>query len=401
MAWNEPGGSGKDKDKDPWNNRNKDQGPPDLDEVVRKMQQKIGGIFGKKGKNGGGGGSSPNFSSSMVVGIGAVVALIWLVSGFYIVDAAERGIILRFGNFHATTTPGLHWRIPYPVDQVYYVNIEEIKTVSLGLLETSSGLHESLMLTKDENIVDIQIAAQYRINDARKFLFMVRDPDNTLKQAVESALRELVGKSKMDFVLTDGRAEIQDKVSKLTQDILERYDTGLMITSINIQNAQPPKQVQASFADAVKAREDKQRSINDAETYRNEVLPKARGHAARQMEEAQGYKQRVIAESQGETKRFVSVLQQYKKAPRVTRERMYLETIEEVMAKTSKVFIDVKEGGNNMIYLPLDRLLQERRIEVTPDMMIPTNRSDSSDNLSPSSQSLGSSDGMRTRRDRQ
>ncbi len=362
MAWNEPGGS---KDDDPWGgSKGGQQGPPDLDEVVRKIQAKFGGIFGGgKGKGTGGGGTS----GPGKYGIGLIVLIIvavWGLSGFYIIDEGTRGVVLQFGKYNTTTQPGFHWHIPYPVQNVEVVNIEQVRTVEIGYRSggtdqqtTRSIPREALMLTQDENIVDVNFAIQYQVKDAKDYLFNVRDPDLTLGQVTESAIREIIGKSKMDFVLTEGRSEVVQRGEKLIQDILDLYNSGLQVISLNMQDAQPPEQVQAAFSDAVKAREDRQRSINEAEAYSNSVIPRARGARSRMLEEAKGYKQQVIEKAEGETSRFQQVLDEYEKAPEVTRERLYLDTIEEVMNKTSKVMLDVKQGGN-ILFLPLDRLLQ-------------------------------------------
>jgi len=362
MAWNEPGGS---KDDDPWGGGGKSnqQGPPDLDEVVRKIQDKFGGIFGGK-KRGTGGGSGANAPGKFGIGIIVIVVLLlWGLSGFYIVDEGKRGVVLQFGKYKTTAQAGLRWHVPYPVESVDIVNVDQNRTVEIGYrsggteLATRSIPRESLMLTQDENIIDIEFAIQYRVKDAKDYLFNVRDPDVTLGAATESAVREIIGKSKMDFVLTEGRSEVAQRAEKLIQDILDLYKSGLQVISVNMQDAQPPEQVQAAFSDAVKAREDEQRSINEAEAYSNDVIPRARGTKARLMAEAEAYKEKVIAQAEGEASRFLQVMTEYKKAPEVTRERLYLETIEEVMNNTSKVMLDVKDGGN-VLFLPLDRLLQ-------------------------------------------
>ena len=359
MAWNEPGGSG---DKDPWGGRGQDQGPPDLDEIVKKMQDKVTHIFGGKG-GGGGGGSSANAG---LIGILIIVALVvWLLSGIYIVDSAERGVIQRFGKYTSTTMPGPHWHLPYPIETVELVNVDQINTMEIGY-RSGGGAQaggsvpsESLMLTQDENIVDIQFAVQYRVKDARDYLFNVRNPVSTLQQATESAVREIVGKSKMDFVLTEGRSAIADRAEVLIQEIVDRYQTGLLVTSVNMQKAQPPEQVRAAFEDAIKAREDQQRLVNEAQAYSNDIIPRARGKAARMIEEAQGYKQRVVAEAEGEASRFEDLLTEYKKAPEVTRKRLYIDSVESVLNNSSKVMVDV-EGGSNLMYLPLDQLMKQR-----------------------------------------
>ncbi len=361
MAWNEPGGS---KDNDPWGGQGGEQGPPDLDEVVRKMQDKLSGLFGGKGRagSGGGGGGSKRPLSSVGLLIALVVG-IWAATGFYIIDEGNRGVVLRFGKYITTTDAGLHWHFPYPIETVEVVNVEAIRNVEIGYRSGGGGQsvkkvpREALMLTQDENIIDIQLAVQYKIKDARDYLFNLRDPDMTLREATESAIREVIGKSTMDFVLTEGRSEIVARTEQLTQDILDRYKSGLLITSINMQDAQPPEEVQDAFNDAIKAREDEQRLKNEAEAYANDILPKARGKAARMLEEASAYKAEVVAKAEGEASRFLQLLAEYKKAPEVTRERLYLTTLEEILEKSTKVMLDV-EGGNNMLFLPLDRLFQ-------------------------------------------
>ncbi len=365
MAWNEPGGSG--DDKDPWGARgNKNQSPPDLDEVVRKLQDRFNKLFGG-GKSGGEGASGGSASpGGKGVGILVLIALVlWGLTGLYTVNEGNRGVVLRFGEYTETTMSGLHWHIPYPIEQVEIVNVQEIRNVEVGYRSNLSGqgggrsvLNEALMLTQDENIIDIKFAIQYRIKDARDYLFNVSDPDVTLHQATESAVREIIGKSKMDFVLTEGRNEIVVRGKELIQKIVDDYKAGLELTSVNMQDAQPPEQVQAAFSDAVKAREDEVRLKNEAEAYANDVLPKARGTAARMVEEANAYKEQVIAEAEGDASRFSQVLTEYKKAPEVTRQRMYLDAIESVMNKSTKVLVDV-DGGNNLLYLPLDRMMQQ------------------------------------------
>lgn len=364
MAWNEPGGS---KDKDPWGNKQKDdQGPPDLDEIIRGIQSKLGGLFG--GKKGGGGGGSEMPGKGGAAGIGILILVLvggWLVYDMvYIIQPAERGVVMRFGKYVDTLQPGMNFRLPRPIETVDRVDVDQIRNVEIGyrssggrVSKSSSVASESLMLTRDENIVDAQFAVQYRIKSARDYLFSVRNPDLTLREATESAVREVVGKSNMDFVLTEGRGEIVNRVQALIQKILDNYKTGLVVTSVNMQDAQPPDEVQAAFDDAVKAREDRQRLINEAEAYSNDILPKARGAAARQIEEANAYKEEVVARSEGEAQRFDRILTEYKKAPEVTRQRLYLDAMEQVLSKSSKVIVDVK-GGNNIMYLPLDKMLQ-------------------------------------------
>ncbi|MDH5786061.1 MAG: FtsH protease activity modulator HflK [Chromatiales bacterium] len=349
MAWNEPGGSG---GKDPWGGRNNEQGPPDLDEVVKKLQEKINGLFGGGGK---GGSSSSSGSGGMGAGglsiVVVLLAIVWGLSGFYTIHEGTRGVVKQFGAYSETTMPGLHW-YPRFVQSVERVNVDNVRTSELGVRGD-----ESLMLTQDENIVDIKFAVQYRVKDARDYLFNVVDPDETLRQAMESSVREIVGQSEMDFALTDGRADVVDKSKQLMQSILDQYQSGLVISSLNMLDAQAPQQVQGAFADAVKAREDEVRYKNEAEAYANDVLPKARGQAARLLEEANAYKEQVIAEAEGETARFLSVLTEYKRAPNVTRKRLYIDTMESVLSQSSKVMVDTK-GSNNLLYLPLDKLME-------------------------------------------
>jgi len=388
MAWNEPGGQ---KDKDPWGDQNKDQGPPDLDEVVRKMQEKLGGIFG--GKRGGGSGGGGFKGASAGIGIIAlVIVVLWAATGLYTIEEGNRGVVLRLGKYLETNEAGLHWRIPYPIDTVEVVNVEEIRNVEIGYRSaggTGQGIQtvprEALMLTQDENIIDIKLAVQYQIKDAKDYLFNVRNPDQTLHQATESALRETIGKSKMDFVLTEGRSEIVSRTEEITQDILDRYGSGLMITSVNMQDAQPPEEVQGAFNDAIKAREDRDRLKNEAEAYANEVLPQARGQSARMLEEANAYKSQVVAQAEGEASRFTQLLTEYKKAPVVTRERLYLDAIEEVLDKSRKVMLDV-EGGNNLLYLPLDRIMQDSGQGFNPQSLLQNTQMDRLNTTTPQPQ---------------
>jgi membrane protease subunit HflK len=362
MAWNEPGGG---NNKDPWGGRG-DQGPPDLDEVVRKMQDKIGGLFGGRtgGSSGGGGAGRSGFAGFGLIAI--IVALVWLFSGIYIVDAGKRGVVLRFGAFTKATMPGPHWHIPYPVEQVEIVDVEQRRFIEIGYRSSGSGQagvvvpREALMLTRDENIVNIQLAVQYQVDDPRKYLFNVRDPDAVLKQTAESALREVIGKSKMDFVLKEGRAEVVARTKELMQQILDQYNTGQLVSDVNMQDAQPPEEVQGAFSDAIKAREDRERLKNEAEAYANEVIPKARGTAARQLQEAEAYRSALVAKATGEASRFDQLLTEYKKAPEVTRKRLYIESLENVLSRSSKVFLDSNSGTGNLLYLPVDQLLQRQ-----------------------------------------
>jgi len=343
MAWNEPGGN---KNQDPWGNRGNDQGPPDLDEVFRKFQEKLGGIFGGKGPKGPGRGMGAAGGYGLGV-IALIIVSVWMLTGLYKLEDAERGIVLRFGEHVDTTQKGLHWHWPAPIESVSKVNVSERKQFAV----------KATMLTQDENIVDIEGSVQYQISDAAHYMFNVRFPENTLSQATESALRQVVGRSKMDFVMTEGRDEIASRIKENIQEIVDLYGTGISVFEVNIQAANPPQQVRDAFQDVTQAREDKERLINESQAYRNEVIPTARGQAARLREEADGYKQEVVARADGEAQRFTQLLKEYKKAPNVTRDRIYLGTVESVLSNTSKVMVDVK-GGNNLLYLPLDKLIR-------------------------------------------
>lgn len=352
MAWNEPGGKG---DKDPWNtNRGNrgNQGPPDLDEVFKNLQKKFGSLFGGKGgRSGGGGGSGLSGGGYGIALVIAILLIFWIATGFYKVEEAERGVVLRFGKHVETVQRGLHWHLPVPFESVEIVDITKVYTVPIN----------STMLTEDENIVDIHGTVQYQIDSAEKYLFNVRHPEISLTQVTESALRESIGGSKMDYVITEGRGEIAIQVKDIIQQIVNNYGTGLTIFKVNIQSAKPPEAVKDAFDDVTQAREDEERFKNEAEAYRNEVLPQARGAAARMREEAEAYKNEVIARAEGEAERFKQLLTEYKKAPDVTRERLYIEMMESVLNNSSKVMVDV-EGGNNLLYLPLDKLMERQSV---------------------------------------
>ncbi len=346
-----------------WGNRNNKGGPPDLEAVLRDLNNKIAALFGiKKGgsgsSNGGGAGPIKNMGSGIGL-ILVVVALLWLGSGFYIVDASQRGVVLRFGKLVETTPPGPRWHLPFPIESVEVVSLSQVRTVEVGYRDNVKNkvLKESLMLTDDENIIDIQFAVQYFLKDPADYLFNNRAPDENVRQAAETAIREVVGKNKMDFVLYEGREQVAAATTKLIQDILDRYKSGILVSKVTMQNAQPPEQVQAAFDDAVKAGQDRERQKNEGQAYANDVVPRAKGAAARLMEEAGGYKQRVIATAEGDASRFKQILVEYQKAPGVTRERMYIEAMEQIYISTSKVMVDQK-GGNSLLYLPLDKLIQ-------------------------------------------
>ena len=358
MAWNVPGGSG---DKDPWGQRRRgEKAPPDLDEIVRNLQRKLSGLFGGRG----GGDGGPGFGRAGGFGAGliiAVIAILWSLTGFYIVNQGERGVVLRFGKLAEITEAGLRWHLPYPIEGVEKVNVEKVNPIEIGYRSTSrSGARtkvekEALMLTEDENIIDIEFAVQYIVKDAAEYLFNVRDPDGTVKQATESAVREIVGRSNLDYVF-ENRADISTQTRELLQRILDEYKTGIYIRTVEMQEAQPPAEVKAAFDDAVKAREDRERLKNEAEAYANDVIPKARGSAARLVQEAEGYKAKVLGQAEGDARRFVQVAGAYAKAPAVTRERLYIEALEQVLANSTKVFVDQK-SGNQILYLPLDRII--------------------------------------------
>jgi membrane protease subunit HflK len=339
MAWNEPGG-GNNKPKNPWGGG--DQGPPDLDEALKKLQDKLGGLFGGRGSSGGGG--SAGVSGAMLGVFVAGALLVWGLMGFYQVDQQERGVVLRFGKYLETVQPGLQWNPPL-IDEVTTVNTTKVRAVSL----------REIMLTQDENIVEVKLSVQYVIDDPAKFVLKVRDPERSLQHASQSALRHVVGGTSMDRVLTGGRAQIAVDVKSRLQDYINLYETGILISQVTVDESKPPTQVQAAFDDVIKAREDEERVKNEAEAYANGIVPEARGGAQRQIEEASAYREEVIANAEGEAERFNKLLAEYRKAPEVTRERLYLDAVQEVYTNTSKVMVDV-EGGNNVMYLPLDKL---------------------------------------------
>ncbi len=339
MAWNEPGNNGK----DPWGGGG-DQGPPDLDEAFRKFKEKFGG---KKTGGGKSGGDLPEIGVGFLALALAALLVIWAGLGIYQVDQQENAVVLRFGKFQETVGAGLHWNPPL-IDKVQKVNVTKVRSSS----------HRGLMLTEDDNIVQIALSVQWTVSDPKAYLLEVRAPETSLDHAAEAALRHAVGSAELHQVLTEGRAEISLEVQERTQRYLDAYKTGIMITTVNIEDAQPPQQVQAAFDDVIRAKEDEQRVKNQAETYKNGVIPEARGLAQRQLEEAKAYKDQVIAKATGEAERFTNLLTEYEKAPQVTRQRLYLDTMQRVMSNTSKVMMDT-EGGN-MVYLPLDKIMQSQ-----------------------------------------
>jgi membrane protease subunit HflK len=341
---------------DPQWGRRGNEGPPDLDELWRRFNQRLSGLFG--GRRGGRPeGPGAGRSGGGVWLVLALVVVVWLASGFYIVDASQRGVVLRFGKYAETTQPGPRWHLPWPVESVEIVNVSEVRTVEVGYRNNvrSKALNESLMLTDDENIIDLQFAVQYLRADPESYLFYNREADQAVQQVAESAIREIVGRNKMDFVLYEGREQIAADAQTLMQQILDRYQTGITVSKVTMQNAQPPEQVQAAFDDAVKANQDRERQINEGQAYFNDVVPKARGSASRLLQEADGYRQRVIAAAEGEGARFRQIVAEYRKAPRVTRERLYLEAVQQVLTNASKVLID-QRSNSNLLFLPLDKL---------------------------------------------
>jgi membrane protease subunit HflK len=369
MAWNEPGGN----NRDPWSGGGGgrgNQGPPDLDDVIRKVRSRIEGLFGggnrRGGGNGQGGGEGKRPKAPGSKGIGIIVGIIlagWILSGIYIVDEGTRGVVTRFGEFQQTALPGPHWHLPYPIESVETVDVSSRRRVTVGYQaispqQTRPVLSEALMLTEDENIVNVQLAVQYQVSDAPAFIFEFVDPQQTLKELTESALREVVGKREMDYVLTEGRAEVAQSTRDLINDTLDYYKPGIEVLEVVIQDVQPPEQVQSAFEDAIRAREDRERLINQAQAYRNEVIPRAEGAAARLREEAGGYQARIVQRAEGDASRFTQQLNEYSKAPEVTRDRLYLDTMERVLGRSGKVLIDV-DSSQPLMYLPLDRMMRQ------------------------------------------
>lgn len=339
MAWNEPGNNGNGP-KDPWGNGGND-GPPDLDEAFRKLQERFGGIFG------GGSGSSQGFSGSSLGVFIVLVLMLWAASGVYQIDEQERAVVLRLGKYQSTEMPGLHWN-PRFIDKVTKVNVTRVESHS----------HDAEMLTEDENIVNVALSIQFRVSDPKDYLLEVKNPQNSLRQATESALRHVVGGSEMHQVLTEGREQIAVETQVRLQGYLDSYRTGVEVVKVNIDRTSAPDEVQAAFDDVIKAKEDEVRFKNEAQAYSNGIIPEARGYAQRQIEEASAYKEQVIAQAEGEAERFEKILTEYRKAPTVTRERLYLDAVQNIMQSSSKVMVDVK-GGNNMMYLPLDKIVNQ------------------------------------------
>ena len=354
------------------------QGPPDLDELWRDFNRKLGGILGggKGGRGGQGGSQPPSYRPDpKSTGIGAgliagVALLIWLGTGFFIVQEGQQAVITQFGKYHATVGAGFNWRLPYPVQRHETVRVTQIRSVDVGRdsIIKSTGLRESAMLTEDENIVEIKFAVQYRLNDARAYLFESRSPDEAVVQAAESAVREVVGKIKLDSALAEERDQIAPRVRDLMQVILDRYKVGIEVVAVNMQQGgvRPPEQVQAAFDDVLKAGQERERVKNEAQAYANDVVPRAIGTAARLTQEAEAYKARIVAQAEGDSQRFTSVLAEYQKAPQVTRNRLYLDTMQQIYSGVNKVLIDSRSGGN-LMYLPLDKIMQSAGAPASAD----------------------------------
>ena len=350
MAWNEPGGNSNDNDKDPWGGRRGGgrQGPPDLDEALRKLQDNLGGLFGRKRGGSGGSGGKGAGLGLVAIGVGVVAAL-WLSSAIYVVDEQEQAVILRFGKYHETVGPGLNLYLP-PIDRKFQENVTRERAYS----------KQGQMLTEDENIIEVPLTVQYRISNLQEFVLNVDQPEVSLQHATDSALRHVVGSTSMDQVLTEGREQMAIDVRERLQRFLDNYKTGITVTQVNIQSAAAPREVQEAFDDVIRAREDEQREKNQAEAYANGVIPEARGQAQRLVEDANGYREEVVARAQGETDRFTRLLAEYRKAPEVTRERLYLETMQELLGNTSKVLMTGEQGQNSLLYLPLDKMMEGR-----------------------------------------
>ena len=344
-----------------WNDDN-NQTPPELDEVIRDFKNKFNSTFGGNSSNKSGASKAAKGSFKYIA---AIAILVWLATGIYIIDPAERGVVLRFGAFQSSTTQGPHWHIPYPVESVYKVNVEQVRSAEIGFRNAqnsySGGVSsESLMLTRDENMVDVKLAVQYKIANAQDYLFNVSNPELTLSHVVQSIIRQVVGDNTMDFVLTTGRDQVAQEVKTASQALINDYGLGIQITAVTMQDAQPPVQLKAAFDDVVKAREDEQRYINEARAYANDIVPKARGASQRLLAEAEAYKSEVVSKSEGEAYRFTQILTEYTKAPGVTKERLYRETLEDVLSNTNKVIVD--SNSNSLMYLPIDQLINSNRV---------------------------------------
>ena len=361
-------GRGEDKNDQRPEGKGPNQGPPDLDELWRDFNRKLGGLFGGRRGNGGYGGGNGNFQPDLKsAGVGAgliaiVVVVIWLGTGIFIVQEGQQGVITRFGRYSATVGAGFNWRLPYPIERHDIVSVTQIRSVDVGRdnVIRATGLKESAMLTEDENIVEIKFAVQYRLNDARAWLFESKNPQEAVVQAAETAVREVVGKMRMDSALAEERDQIAPRVRTLMQAILDRYKIGAEVVGINLQQGgvRPPEQVQAAFDDVLRAAQERERAKNEAQAYANDVIPRAVGAASRLAQEAEGYKARIVAQAQGDSQRFKLLLTEYQRAPQVTRDRLYLESMQQIYSNVTKVMVESRQGGN-MLFLPLDRILQQ------------------------------------------
>ncbi len=335
MGWNEPGNG-----KDPWGKQPSGPKPPDFEELLRGLKNRFSGR--------GGGGTGPEGRISMLA-IAIAIAVIWLLSGIYIVQPAERGVILQFGKHVDTTGPGPHWHLPFPIQRVEKVNVDQVQSLS----------DHAVMLTQDENIVNVELVVQYRVSNAEHYLFNLRGPEDTLRESTRSAVREVVGKSKVDFVLNEGRVEVAQQTQTILQELLDNYASGLLVTTLALQDVQPPEPVQPAFDDVTRSREDEVKKKNEAEAYANAILPTARGEAARLTAEAEAYRSRVVERAKGEAERFSALLAEYEKAPQVTRKRLYMDTMESVLSNTSKIIVDSK-NSNQLMYLPIDQMMRQK-----------------------------------------
>jgi membrane protease subunit HflK len=353
-----------------WGKRGNSGGPPDLDEIWRNVNRRMNDLFGRKGDDSGGNNRPPRRGLALG-GAGllfALVVLVWLASGFYIVDEGRRGVVTRFGKYMETTQPGPRWHLPFPVESVELVDFSQVKTAEIGYRNTTANKNakEATMLTEDENIIDIQFAVQYNLNSAEAYVFNNRKPDEMVKFVAESAIREVVGKAKMDFALYEGREQIAEQTRELMQRSMDRYKTGVFVQKVTLQSVQPPDKVQAAFDDAVKAAQDRVRLINEGQAYANDVVPRARGQASRLLEEANGYNTEVTQRAEGDGSRFRSILAEYSKAPGVMRDRLYIDMMQSVLGNSSKILVDQKAGGN-LMYLPLDKIMQGASSSAAPD----------------------------------
>jgi membrane protease subunit HflK len=344
-----------------WGKRGNSGGPPDLDEIWRNVNRRMGDLLGRR--NGGDSGGGPPRRGLAIGGAGLLVALVlivWLASGFYIVDEGRRGVVTRFGKYTETTLQGPRWHLPFPIESVELVDFKQVRTVEIGYRNSTANPNakEATMLTEDENIIDIQFAVQYDLVSAEAFVFNNRKPEEMVKFVAESAIREVVGRAKMDFALYEGREQIASQTRDLMQRSMDRYKTGVSIQKVTLQSVQPPDKVQAAFDDAVKAAQDRVRLVNEGQAYANDVVPRARGLASRLLEEANGYNTETTQRAEGDASRFKSILTEYSKAPGVTRDRLYLDMMQSVLGNSSKVFIDQKSNGN-LLYMPLDKLMQQ------------------------------------------